>query len=226
MFICPFKLLQLCNPYKWDWIAILHSDFLYLISQSSAFLTWLWDYSAFFYPGSRTKMYFRVWSVYGPISTEILPHVCQPISAVCSCLYLPTFLRPFSSVFKNLMLYPFRDIMTVTTTGSFHLFSSLFASFTTQILKFLVNSSSQLHQWFLSFRLRSNATQSSSHLYISLHYNSHPTLQCHSSCPSHHKTFPHAYLLLFHLLLESAGCSAGCLLVFLLHLLSSQCAVI
>lgn len=60
---------------------------------------------------------------------------CEPISSVRSHLYLPTFLRPFSSVVWNLMFYPSGDIMTVTTTGSFHLFSSLFASFTTQILK-------------------------------------------------------------------------------------------
>lgn len=60
---------------------------------------------------------------------------CQSLSSVFSHLYLPTFLQPFSSVFRNLMFYPFRDIMTVTTNGSFHLFSSLFASFTTQILK-------------------------------------------------------------------------------------------
>lgn len=94
LFVCPFKLLQLCNPSKWDWIVFLHSD----LPQKATFCfphMAMEVYSAFFYLCSRTKIYFRVWSVYGPVSHihgDLTSSVVSP-----SALFAAAFISPHFS---------------------------------------------------------------------------------------------------------------------------------
>lgn len=161
-----------------------------------------------------------------PISTEILPHLLSahqlcsqpPLSPHISPTFLFSVLEPYVLPFWR----------------HYDCHHNWFISFIFFIVRFLYHTNPKNFQQipplnctsgFLSFRLRSNATQSS-YLHISLLYSSHPTLQFHCSCPSRHKTFPHPTSCYCSYYLNQLDATAGCLLVFRLHLLSSHRAVI